>query len=200
MDPNSFHEFKLVLLGASAAGKSSIVLRFCKGEFFENQEATIGAAFLTQSVPFDDYVVKLQIWDTAGQERYHSLAPMYYRGSAAAIVVFDVTDRNSFETSKKWVKELITEVSKDILVIVVGNKVDLEHKRSVQIEEAEEYTKEKGLIYIETSAKTGLGISELFKLIAKRLTEFTVGPVEKPSNNTIKITQQTKPPKRKRRC
>ena len=88
-------QFKLVLLGDSAVGKSSLVLRFVRGQFFEYQESTIGAAFLTQTVALNDTTVKFEIWDTAGQERYHSLAPMYYRGAAAAIVVYDITNRVS---------------------------------------------------------------------------------------------------------
>ena len=86
-------QYKLVLLGDSAVGKSSLVLRFVRGQFFEYQESTIGAAFLTQTVALNDTTVKFEIWDTAGQERYHSLAPMYYRGAAAAIVVYDITNR-----------------------------------------------------------------------------------------------------------
>ena len=86
-------QFKLVLLGDSAVGKSSLVLRFVRGQFFEYQESTIGAAFLTQTVALNDTTVKFEIWDTAGQERYHSFAPMYYRGAAAAIVVYDITNR-----------------------------------------------------------------------------------------------------------
>merc|ERR1712086_1026137 len=91
--PNKTFQFKLVLLGDSAVGKSSLVLRFVRGQFFEYQESTIGAAFLTQTVALNDTTVKFEIWDTAGQERYHSLAPMYYRGAAAAIVVYDITNR-----------------------------------------------------------------------------------------------------------
>merc|ERR1712195_323291 len=99
-------QFKLVLLGDSAVGKSSLVLRFVRGQFFEYQESTIGAAFLTQNVSLNDYTVKFEIWDTAGQERYHSLAPMYYRGAAAAVVVYDITNADSFQRAKSWVKEL----------------------------------------------------------------------------------------------
>ncbi|PIO58398.1 Ras family protein [Teladorsagia circumcincta] len=92
---NKTCQFKLVLLGESAVGKSSLVLRFVKGQFHEYQESTIGAAFLTQTVCLDDATVKFEIWDTAGQERYHSLAPMYYRGAQAAIVVYDITNQAS---------------------------------------------------------------------------------------------------------
>ncbi|XP_023264869.1 ras-related protein Rab-5C-like [Seriola lalandi dorsalis] len=93
---NKICQFKLVLLGESAVGKSSLVLRFVKGQFHEFQESTIGAAFLTQTVCLDDTTVKFEIWDTAGQERYHSLAPMYYRGAQAAIVVYDITNTVGF--------------------------------------------------------------------------------------------------------
>ena len=99
-------QFKLVLLGESAVGKSSLVLRFVKGQFHEFQESTIGAAFLTQTVCLDDTTVKFEIWDTAGQERYHSLAPMYYRGAQAAIVVYDITNADTFARAKTWVREL----------------------------------------------------------------------------------------------
>ena len=98
---------KLVLLGDMGAGKSSLVLRFVKGQFFEHQESTIGAAFMTQTVTVDDHVVKFEIWDTAGQERYHSLAPMYYRGAAAAIIVYDMQSQQSWQRAKSWVLSLI---------------------------------------------------------------------------------------------
>ncbi|KAG6753357.1 hypothetical protein POTOM_043417 [Populus tomentosa] len=97
---------KLVLLGDVGAGKSSLVLRFVKGQFVEFQESTIGAAFFSQTLAVNDATVKFEIWDTAGQERYHSLAPMYYRGAAAAIIVYDISNQASFERAKKWVQEL----------------------------------------------------------------------------------------------
>merc|ERR1712137_20550 len=101
MADNKIFQFKLVLLGESAVGKSSLVLRFVKGQFLDFQESTIGAAFLTQTVCLNDTTVKFEIWDTAGQERYHSLAPMYYRGAQAAIVVYDITNADSFDRAKK---------------------------------------------------------------------------------------------------
>ena len=103
-------QYKLVLLGDSAVGKSSLVLRFVRGQFFEYQESTIGAAFLTQTVALNETTVKFEIWDTAGQERYHSLAPMYYRGAAAAIVVYDITNRvreeAARESSRAWLRHV----------------------------------------------------------------------------------------------
>jgi len=168
--------FKLVLLGESAVGKSSLVLRFVKGQFHEYQESTIGAAFLTQTVCFDDTTVKFEIWDTAGQERYHSLAPMYYRGSQAAIVVYDVTNTDTFTRAKNWVKELHRQASANIVIAFCGNKADLGNKRMVEYEDAQSYADENGLLFMETSAKTAMNVNELFLAIAKKLPKNTDAP------------------------
>jgi len=162
-------QFKLVLLGESAVGKSSLVLRFVKGQFLDYQESTIGAAFLTQTVCLNDTTVKFEIWDTAGQERYHSLAPMYYRGAQAAIVVYDITNYDSFDRAKKWVKELQRQGNPNIVIALAGNKVDLASKRKIEIEEAQAYADENGILFMETSAKTAANVNELFVAIAKKL-------------------------------
>ncbi|CAB1421106.1 unnamed protein product [Pleuronectes platessa] len=162
-------QFKLVLLGDMAVGKSSLVLRFVKGQFDEFQETTIGAAFLAQSVCLDDTTVKFEIWDTAGQERYHSLAPMYYRGAQAAIVVFDITKPDTFERAKAWVKELQRQASPNIVIALAGNKADLAEKRLVEYEEAQTYADDTGLLFMETSAKTAMNVNELFLAIAKKM-------------------------------
>ncbi|WVR06077.1 hypothetical protein IAU60_003105 [Kwoniella sp. DSM 27419] len=118
-------QVKLVLLGEAAVGKSSVVLRFCQGDFNENTSPTIGAAFLTQKCRLDNRVVKFEIWDTAGQERFHSLAPMYYRNAQAAVVVYDITKAASLEKAKAWVKELQRQANANIVIALVGNKLDL---------------------------------------------------------------------------
>jgi small GTP-binding protein len=119
MANNRVCHFKLVLLGDTAVGKSCLVVRFVRDEFFEFQEPTIGAAFLTQTVALDDATVKFEIWDTAGQERYRSLAPMYYRGAAAAIIVYDITNPDSFAGAKSWVKELQRRGDTSVVIALV---------------------------------------------------------------------------------
>ncbi|KAF7051963.1 hypothetical protein CFC21_060136 [Triticum aestivum] len=153
---------KLVLLGDVGAGKSSLVLRFVKGQFVEFQESTIGAAFFSQTLAVNDETVKFEIWDTAGQERYHSLAPMYYRGAAAAIVVYDISNQASFTRAKKWVQELQAQGNQNTVVALAGNKADLLEAREVQIEEAKTYAQENGLFFMETSAKTATNVNDIF--------------------------------------
>ena len=170
---NPVTSIKLVLLGEAAVGKSSIVLRFVSNDFSENKEPTIGAAFLTQRVNIDDHIIKFEIWDTAGQERFASLAPMYYRNAQAALVVYDVTKPQSFIKARHWVKELHEQASKDIIIALIGNKIDLldddPDERKVSKEEAEKLAEEENLLFFETSAKTAVNINEVFLKIGENI-------------------------------
>ncbi|KAG5413473.1 hypothetical protein IGI04_001040 [Brassica rapa subsp. trilocularis] len=168
-----------VLLGDVGAGKSSLVLRFVKDQFVEFQESTIGAAFFSQTLAVNDATVKFEIWDTAGQERYHSLAPMYYRGAAAAIIVFDA----SFERAKKWVQELQAQGNTNMVMALAGNKSDLLDAKKVTAEEAQTYAQENGLFFMETSAKTAANVKEIFYEIARRLPR--VQPTENPTGMVL---------------
>merc|ERR1712054_757968 len=196
MAQSKVFQFKLVLLGDSAVGKSSLVLRFVRGQFFEYQESTIGAAFLTQTVTLQDTTVKFEVWDTAGQERYHSLAPMYYRGAAAAIVAYDITNRDTFRRAKQWVKELQRQGNPNIVIALAGNKSDLSSKRKVEPEDAETYANDNGIFFMETSAKTATNVNELFVAIARKLPKNT--PQQRPGQQGIVIAGQQGARKRRR--
>ncbi|CAX40312.1 GTP-binding protein, putative [Candida dubliniensis CD36] len=188
---------KLVLLGEAAVGKSSLVLRFVSNDFQENKEPTIGAAFLTQKCTIGERTIKYEIWDTAGQERFASLAPMYYRNAQAAVVVYDITKPASFIKARHWVKELHEQANRDITIALVGNKLDLveddsaedgETLRKVSIEEGQTLADEEGLLFFETSAKTGNNVNEVFVGIGSKIPSVTVaGSEAQESSNGRRI-------------
>ena len=194
---------KLVLLGEAAVGKSSLVLRFVSNDFQENKEPTIGAAFLTQKCTIGERTIKYEIWDTAGQERFASLAPMYYRNAQAAIVVYDITKPASFIKARHWVKELDEQANRDITIALVGNKLDLveddsaedgETLRKVSVEEGQSLADEEGLLFFETSAKTGNNVNEVFVGIGSKIPSVTVtgGEAQEGSNGRrIDLTANT---------
>lgn len=169
-------QFKLVLLGDSSVGKSSIVHRFVKDSFDEFRESTIGAAFLSQTIKLspelDDAIIKFEIWDTAGQERYKSLAPMYYRNANAALVVYDITEPDSLPKAKLWVDELKEKLTdKNLIICLVGNKLDLSAECDSLVDEsdARQFAEENELLFHEVSAKTGENVIDIFRDIAERL-------------------------------
>eukprot|EP00638_Chattonella_subsalsa_P007155 CAMPEP_0117756976 /NCGR_PEP_ID=MMETSP0947-20121206/14433_1 /TAXON_ID=44440 /ORGANISM="Chattonella subsalsa, Strain CCMP2191" /LENGTH=193 /DNA_ID=CAMNT_0005576735 /DNA_START=35 /DNA_END=616 /DNA_ORIENTATION=- len=164
-------EVKVVLLGDTGVGKSSLVLRFVTNNFRPYSESTIGASFMSKMIMVNNMPIKFQIWDTAGQEKYHSLAPMYYRGAGAAIVVYDITRESSFKTLKEWISELQTQGPDDIAIAIAGNKKDLASQREVSEEEARQYADEIGALFFESSAKDDIAVHEIFIQLSKRLPE-----------------------------
>ena len=177
---------KVVFLGDTAVGKSCLAVRFVRNEFFEFQEPTIGAAFLGKTINANDKRYKFEIWDTAGQERYRSLAPMYYRGAKAAVIVYDITDEDTFKGAKTWVSE-IKKKSNNCLILLVGNKVDLTNNRKVDIHMVKEYVESNNLIYMESSAKTGLNVDKIFTTIAENIPEDNEQNEHEPINEILNI-------------
>lgn len=156
---------KVVLIGDSAVGKTSITTQYIHGAAMSEYCPTVGIDFFVKDVLIDDTKVTFQIWDTAGQERFHSIIPSYIRNSTVAFLVFDITLRNSFESLQKW-HQLVTNVA-DPGIIVVGNKVDLEEERQVLTAEGEKFAAQIGAEYIETSARSAINLNELFMKAAK---------------------------------
>ena len=161
-------KYKAVLLGESGVGKTSLVVRLVKNEY-QQQHSTVGASFFRYGVTLEDgNVINFDLWDTAGQERYKSLASMYYRGSAAALVVYDITSIESFDRARYWIRELRSN-SPDTIISLVGNKCDMEEERQVTMEEGRELAQECGLMHFEASAQEGIRVQHIFTEMAARL-------------------------------
>ena len=164
--------FKIVVLGEGAVGKTAIVTRFSHGFFRTDYKTTIGSQFAVKNVDIardpTNVTVKLQIWDVAGQSRFQILRPMYYRGSSGGLLVFDVTRRRTFIVLEEWLDELHKAINKQIPLVLVANKTDLPD-RVVEPSEGREFADKHGMPYIESSAKTGEGIVDIFQELAEVL-------------------------------
>ncbi|XP_034111090.1 ras-related protein Rab-21 [Drosophila albomicans] len=178
--------FKAVLLGEGCVGKTSLVLRYMEDKFNTQHLSTLQASFVTKKVTLpDERRAQLNIWDTAGQERFHALGPIYYRGSDGALLVYDITDQDSFQKVKSWVRELKQMRGSEIALIIVGNKTDLEEQRAIEYETAQRYAQTVGAQYVETSAKENEGVSELFELLTQLMVEHHVQKQQpNDTNNT----------------
>ncbi|XP_061692007.1 ras-related protein Rab-41 isoform X1 [Syngnathoides biaculeatus] len=166
---NPLRKFKLVFLGEQSVGKTSLITRFMYDSFDNTYQATIGIDFLSKTMYLEDRTIRLQLWDTAGQERFRSLIPSYIRDSAAAVVVYDIANLNSFQQTSKWIDDVRTERGSDVIIMLVGNKTDLADKRQVSVEAAERKARELNVMYIETSAKAGYNVKQLFRRVAAAL-------------------------------
>ncbi|XP_010713392.1 ras-related protein Rab-41 isoform X4 [Meleagris gallopavo] len=160
--------------------------------FDNTYQATIGIDFLSKTMYLEDRTIRLQLWDTAGQERFRSLIPSYIRDSAVAVIVFDITNLNSFQQTSKWIDDVRTERGSDVIIMLVGNKTDLADKRQVSIEEGERKARELNMMYIETSAKAGYNVKQLFRRVAAALPGMDSTP-EKSKEDMIDIKLE-KPP------
>ncbi|XP_072285354.1 ras-related protein Rab-6A-like isoform X3 [Pyxicephalus adspersus] len=167
---NPLRKFKLVFLGEQSVGKTSLITRFMYDSFDNTYQATIGIDFLSKTMYLEDRTqVRLQLWDTAGQERFRSLIPSYIRDSTIAVVVYDITNLNSFQQTSKWIDDMRTERGSDVIIMLVGNKMDLPDKRQITTEEGEQRAKELSVMFVETSAKIGYNVKQLFRRVAAAL-------------------------------
>ena len=154
--------FKYISIGDSAVGKSNILLRYIHDKFNEEFQSTIGVEFGAKNLKIEDKIYRIQIWDTAGQETFRSITRAYYKNSVCACVVYDITNRNSFQNVKSWFEDCKKQSPKTVFLVLIGNKVDLEDKREVTSEEGSLYAQKNGMLFFETSAKTGKNIEEIF--------------------------------------
>ncbi|XP_032886525.1 ras-related protein Rab-41 isoform X2 [Amblyraja radiata] len=189
---NPLRKFKLVFLGEQSVGKTSLITRFMYDSFDNTYQATIGIDFLSKTMYLEDRTVRLQLWDTAGQERFRSLIPSYIRDSTIAVVVYDITNLNSFQQTSKWIDDVRIERGSDVIIMLVGNKTDLADKRQVSMEEGERKAREVNVMYIETSAKAGYNVKQLFRRVAAALPGMDNAP-EKSKEDMIDIKLE-KPP------
>ena len=157
---------KILTLGDTTVGKTSIILRFTKEKYTENRLATIGVDFKSQIMQIENNRVKVLIWDTAGQERFKNIASQYYNGGDGAILVFDITNKSTFERISYWLNELNQKKDlKELALVLVGNKIDLKDNREVSSEEAQSFAKQNNIKYFETSAEENIGIDEVMNYI-----------------------------------
>jgi len=181
---------KVVLLGDQSVGKTSLITRFMYDQFDNTYQATIGIDFLSKTMYVEDRTVRLQLWDTAGQERFRSLIPSYIRDSSVAIIVYDITDRQSFLSTSTWIDDVKAERGNDVMIVLVGNKADLSEKRQVTIEEATAKSTQMNIMFIETSAKAGLNVKSLFTKIALSLPGLEKDGQADAKNIQIDVTTQ----------
>ena len=178
--------YKILILGDSTVGKTCFLTRYADNTFQENQMATLGVDYKLKNVKMGDgNIVKLQIWDTAGQDRFHSLTRNYFKGAHGIILLYDITTQSSFDNVSKWIKQIKEDASEKVVIILVGNKIDLEHKRAIPTEEGEKIAEDFGLIFFECSAKTGKNINEAFNELIKK----TVANFSKPAGKGQKLKQ-----------
>ena len=198
LDSEYDYLFKLILVGDSYVGKTNILSKYIKNEFNQNTKSTVGVEFGAKLLKIEDKIIKAQIWDTAGQERYKSITSAYYKGAKGAFIVYDITNRLTFESVDKWVQDLNLNSDKNITLLLIGNKKDLADKRDVTKEEGEEKAKSFGLAFLETSALTGENIDKVFDYMLKEV--YNKITIEKANSgeidyinigNNIEINEQT---------
>jgi len=201
-DDDNDYLFKIVIIGDSSVGKSNLLVRFTRNEFHEKSKATIGVDFGTKSMEINGKIVTAQCWDTAGQERFRAVTSGYYKGAVGAMIVYDITSKVTFKNVTRWLNELREMADPEILIMMIGNKCDLEQQREVPTKEAETFAEVNKISFLETSALSGNNVNqafegllhEIFKMVSKKKPLLDDGtwlntPNSKPAtSNTVSIT------------
>jgi len=182
--------FKVVIIGDSGVGKSNIFTRFMRNEFALDSKSTIGVEFSAKNIPVKDRVVKAQVWDTAGQERFQALAKSYYRGAVGCLLVYDISNYESFKHVDKWLRQVKDSAEPHLVTLLIGNKSDLEEKRAVKQEEALEYAEKHGMGFIETSAKDDVNIQTAFTKLVTEIYTVLEEQEDDGDNNKVEVPEQ----------
>ena len=177
------YTFKYIIIGNAAVGKSNISYRFTKGKFSEKYQATIGMEFTYKNVKIGEKIYRIQIWDTAGQECFKSVSRGYYKNSVCALVVYDITNRKSFDNVIEWIEECKNNGPQTVTMVLVGNKSDLKEMRNISYEEGEELANRFNMMFFETSALNGDNIDKLFNDTAETI-------VKKMENNYYDLSNE----------
>ncbi|KAM4690980.1 ras-related protein Rab-25 [Rhinophrynus dorsalis] len=187
--------FKVVLIGESGVGKTNLLSRFTRNEFNHDSRTTIGVEFSTRTLTVDGHLVKAQIWDTAGLERYRAITSAYYRGAVGALLVYDITKHQSYDSVERWLKELYDHADASIVVMLVGNKCDLKDEaREVPTEEAKMYADSNALLFIETSALDSTNVETAFETILRDIYKKVLrSKGGSPPENTVTLTKEAAP-------
>jgi len=179
--------FKYIIIGDTGVGKSCLLLQFTDKRFQQVHDLTIGVEFGARMITIDNKQIKLQIWDTAGQESFRSITRSYYRGAAGALLVYDITRRETFNHLTSWLDDARQHSNSNMTIMLIGNKSDLEHRRAVSVEEGQQFANEHQLIFLETSAKTAANVEEAFINTAKKIYEKIQQGVFDVSNESFGI-------------
>ena len=162
---------KYIIIGDSAVGKSNLLLRYVHDKFNEDYQATIGVEFGAKNVEINNEKYRIQIWDTAGQENFRSITRAYYKHSVCAIIVYDITNKDSFNHINSWIDECKNQSPKTVFFVLVGNKSDLENERKVNYNEGLNFANENQMLFFECSAKTGKNVEDIFYKSAEKIAE-----------------------------
>ncbi|NXR64272.1 RAB17 protein, partial [Rhadina sibilatrix] len=190
-EPRPSYMYKVVLLGSMSVGKSSLAYRYVRNDFRELLP-TVGCSFFIQTLDLEEATVKFEIWDTAGQEKYQSVCHLYYRDAHAALLVYDIANKQTFSRAKLWLEELENRfLPNEIVIALVGNKTDLAAEREVTTEEGEVFARTKGLLFMETSAKSNHQVNDVFMSVVQELLRREKEKASKPSprgRSTVDLT------------
>jgi len=198
---NDYNNFKIIIIGDSGVGKSSILKRAVKGTFDPNYQATVGFEFLLLYYIVNDYKIKLQIWDTCGEEMYRSLVQGFYRNTSLAVLVYDISNKESYEGLDVWLKDIRSRLNEEVPIFIAGNKSDLEDERKITSDEAKEFSKTRRTKHFtECSAKTGYNIENIFYEAAKYLYSIREELGKDKSSNKLKIGEDNSPGQKKKKC